>query len=35
MAYLIADRFKNIDEIKNVKCPTMFIHGKKDNLIPY
>lgn len=31
---LVADRFRNIDEIQKVKCPTFFVHGKKDKLIP-
>lgn len=33
--YLVADRFKNIEEIEKVKCPCFFVHGKKDKLIPY
>ena len=32
--YLIAERFRNIDEIAKTKCPCFFIHGKKDKLIP-
>lgn len=32
--YLIADRFRNIDKIMKVNCHTLFIHGKKDKLIP-
>jgi len=32
--YLIKERFKNIDNIKNVKCPVFFVHGQKDTLIP-
>eukprot|EP00347_Sterkiella_histriomuscorum_P003243 403365040 len=31
----IADRFRNIDIIKDVRCPTLIIHGQKDKLIPY
>lgn len=31
----LSDRFKNIEKIKNVKCPVLIIHGKKDTLIPY
>lgn len=34
LAALVADRFKNIDEIQKVKVPTFFLHGKKDDLIP-
>lgn len=33
--YLVAERFKNIEEIEKVKCPCFFVHGKKDKLIPY
>lgn len=32
--YLIAERFRNIDEIDKVVCPCFFLHGKKDRLIP-
>ncbi len=28
------ERFSNLIAIRNVKCPTLFIHGKKDKLIP-
>lgn len=28
-------RFKNEEHIKSVTCPILFIHGQKDNLIPY
>ena len=27
------DKYKNIDKIKNVHCPVLFIHGLKDRLI--
>lgn len=33
--YLVAERFVNIEKITQTKCPTLFIHGKKDSLIPY
>ena len=33
--YLIKERFKNIDTIKEVKCPVFLVHGKKDTLIPF
>lgn len=33
--FLVAERFKNIERIKNVECPVLFIHGQKDSLIPY
>lgn len=32
--YLIKQRFDNMSHITEVKCPTLFIHGKKDPLIP-
>jgi len=33
--FIVADRFKNIEIIPEVTCPLLFIHGQKDNLIPY
>ena len=32
--YLVAERFRNIDEISKAACPCFFLHGKKDKLIP-
>ena len=32
---LISDRFRNIDLIEKVTCPTFFIHGKNDTTINY
>ena len=32
---LLKDRFFSIDYIKKVTCPILFIHGQKDNLIPF
>lgn len=29
------DRFKNLAKIKQIKCPVLFIHGKRDRLIPF
>jgi fermentation-respiration switch protein FrsA (DUF1100 family) len=29
------DEFENLKKISLVKCPTLFIHGKKDSLIPF
>ena len=29
------DKFQNLDKIKQVKCPVLFIHGKKDEIIPF
>lgn len=31
----ISERFTSIKYIKQVTCPTLFIHGLKDSLIPY
>ena len=33
--YLVAERFRNIDLISKVTCPTFLIHGQRDKLIPY
>jgi len=35
MKYLISERFTNIEYIKKVSCPIMFIHGQQDSLIPF
>ena len=32
--YFVSDIFKNNKIIEKIKCPTLFIHGKKDQLIP-
>jgi len=32
---VLSNRFDNITRIKKVKCPILFLHGKKDNLIRY
>ena len=29
------DKFDSLSKIKQVKCPILFIHGKKDNLIHF
>ena len=34
-AWMIAERFRNVDEIQNAQCPALFIHGQKDTLIPF
>jgi esterase/lipase len=34
-SYLISNRFQNNKEITTVTCPTLLIHGKKDQLIPH
>lgn len=31
---IVIERFKNIDSIKDVKCPVFLLHGAKDKLIP-
>lgn len=33
--YLIAERFKNIEIMEYVHCPTFLIHGQLDELIPH
>ena len=33
--YLIAERFKNVELMEYVTCPTFLIHGQLDELIPY
>jgi fermentation-respiration switch protein FrsA (DUF1100 family) len=33
--YLIAERFRNVDAIAKVACPTFILHGIKDNLVSY
>ena len=35
LSYLIQDRFKNIEKIGAVTCPTFLVHGMMDKLIPY
>ena len=35
LSHIIKERFKNIDNIKHISCPTFLVHGKKDKLIPY
>ena len=34
-SFLVSDRFKNKEYLKNAVCPILFIHGQKDTLIPY
>lgn len=34
VAHVLDERFPNIALIGNVSCPTLFIHGEKDNLVP-
>jgi fermentation-respiration switch protein FrsA (DUF1100 family) len=35
LQYLISDRFRNIDQMPNVRCPTFFVHGQRDQLIGF
>lgn len=29
------DKFQSLDKIKSIKCPTLFIHGRKDRIIAF
>ncbi|MDQ3800931.1 MAG: alpha/beta hydrolase [Acidobacteriota bacterium] len=29
------DKFRSISKIKNVKCPVLIIHGRKDGIVPF
>ncbi len=29
------DEFSSLDKIEKVKCPTLFIHGKRDTIVPF
>ena len=33
-SYMVHERFRNLDNIRDVRCPTFLIHGQKDTLIP-
>jgi pimeloyl-ACP methyl ester carboxylesterase len=35
LSAFVKERFKNITAIEKVQCPVLFIHGKKDKVIPY
>ena len=35
LCYLLNNRFLSEEYIKNVKCPTFFIHCKRDSKLPY
>lgn len=32
---IVKERFKNLDVIKKVTCPTLIVHGQSDTLIPF
>lgn len=32
---IVKDRFDNKSRIKNVKCPIFFLHGMKDDMVPF
>ena len=32
---IVKERFKNIENMPHIKCPTFLVHGLKDKLIPY
>ena len=35
LSMAIAERFRNIDLIKEIRCPVFIVHGQRDRLIPY
>ena len=35
MSKVIRERFRNVMNMKKVKCPTLIVHGKDDGLISY
>lgn len=34
-SFFIAERFKNIEILHEIKCPIFFIHGKKDRIVSF
>ena len=32
---LIEERFNNVEKANNTKCPTIIMHGLKDEMVPY
>jgi pimeloyl-ACP methyl ester carboxylesterase len=32
---IVYERFRNVDAIKDAKCPVFFLHGSQDKLIPH
>ena len=35
ISYLVAERFRNIDFMPKITCPTFIVHGQEDTLIPF
>ena len=35
ITFIVYEKFRNIDSIKNAKCPVFFLHGQQDTLIPH
>jgi fermentation-respiration switch protein FrsA (DUF1100 family) len=35
ISYFVNDHFKNLECMKNIKCPVLLIHGEDDQLIPH
>ncbi|MEE9165049.1 MAG: alpha/beta hydrolase [Nitrospinota bacterium] len=33
--YFIKTKFNSDEKIKNIACPKLFIHGNKDNIVPF
>lgn len=33
--FLISEKFENINYVKEINCPILFIHGQEDELIPF
>lgn len=34
LSRVLQERFRNLEKISQVKCPTLFIHGDKDEIVP-
>eukprot|EP00351_Strombidinopsis_sp_SopsisLIS2011_P005931 CAMPEP_0116873754 /NCGR_PEP_ID=MMETSP0463-20121206/5040_1 /TAXON_ID=181622 /ORGANISM="Strombidinopsis sp, Strain SopsisLIS2011" /LENGTH=131 /DNA_ID=CAMNT_0004516363 /DNA_START=1316 /DNA_END=1711 /DNA_ORIENTATION=- len=34
LSFIVYEKFRNIDTVKEAKCPVFLLHGKKDTLIP-
>ncbi len=35
MSMIIKDRFPNLSRMDKIKCPVLFIHGQKDDIVPF